>query len=218
MPEHSATHDNIPTPIPPASPPTGRAVDRSAASAEFAPPREFWKLILLEGCGLVLLGILALLLPTIASLAIGLLTGWLLLIAGLFRFASIFSARGGPGYLGSMLLAAITAGIGAVLVVYPVDGVLTLTLAFAIYLCAHGIASLSVAAEMRGSTHQWFWIAIGAVADFVLAGLVIAGWPASASIVLGIYAGINLTVAGVALILAAAGGRSAHTETSSYQA
>ena len=145
------------------------------------------------------------LLPKLASLAVSLLTGWLLLIAGLFRFASIFSAQGGPGYWGSVLLAGITAILGALLVIFPVDGVLSLTLALAVYLCAHGLTSLTVSNAMRGATNQWFWIAIGAVMDFLLAGLVIEGWPNSAPLVLGLYVGINLMIAGLALILAATG-------------
>ena len=157
---------------------------------------------------LVTLGLLAVVLPKLASLAVSLMTGWLLLIAGLFRFASISSARGGPGYWSSMLLAAITAVLGALLVIFPFDGVLSLTIALAIYLCAHGLTSLSVASAMRGATRQWFWPALGAGADFLLAGLVIEGWPSSAPLILGLYVGINLVVAGVTLILAAMGAHS----------
>ena len=69
-----------------------------------------------------------------------------------------------------MLLAAITAVLGALLVIFPSDGVLSLTIALAIYLCAHGLTSLSVASAMRGATRQWFWPALGAGADFLLAG------------------------------------------------
>lgn len=188
-----------------------RPADSAGTGSELAASDEFWKLIVLEGSGLVVLGLLAVVLPKIASLAVSLMTGWLLLIAGLFRFASIFSARGGPGYWSSMLLAAMTVVLGALLVIFPVNGVLSLTIALAIYLCAHGLTSLSVASAMRGVTGQWFWLALGAAADFLLAGLVIEGWPSSAPLILGLYVGINLVVAGVALILAAMGAHGART-------
>ncbi len=170
-----------------------------------AASEEFWKLVILEGCGLIVLGIVATLLPKFASLAVSLMTGWLLLIAGLFRFASIFSAQGGPGYWGSMLLAAITVVLGALLVIFPVGGALWLTIALALYLCAHGLTSLFVASAMRRATKLWFWIALAAAVDFLIAGLVIEGWPNDAPLVLGLYVGINLVVAGIALILAAMG-------------
>ncbi len=187
--------------------------DPHSPIAGSAPPvsDEFWKLVVLEGSGLVVLGLLAAVLPKIASLAVSLMTGWLLLIAGLFRFASIFSAREVPGYWSSMLLAAMTAILGALLVIFPANGVLSLTIALTIYLCAHGLASLSVASSMRGATGQWFWLALGAAADFLLAGLVIEGGPSSAPLILGLYVGINLVVAGVALILAAMGAHGART-------
>jgi len=194
--------------------PAGGLLSKNAvAGNELAVSDEFWKLVVLEGSGLVVLGLLAVALPKIASLAVSLMTGWLLLIAGLFRFASIFSAHGGPGYWSSMLLAAMTAVLGAILVIFPVDGVLSLTIALAIYLCAHGLVSLSVASAMRGATRQWFWLALGSAADFLLAGLVIEGWPSSAPLILGLYVGINLVVAGVALILAATGAHRVKTSS-----
>ncbi|HWE15856.1 MAG TPA: DUF308 domain-containing protein, partial [Hyphomicrobiaceae bacterium] len=83
---------------------------------------------MLEGTGLVVIGIAAVILPQLATLAIDLLVGWLLFIAGLFRFASLFSAQGAPGYWGSMLLAALTALLGALLALWPTAGILTLTM------------------------------------------------------------------------------------------
>jgi len=170
--------------------------------------QDFWRLVMLEGSGLIVLGMVAVILPKVAALAADLLAGWLLLITGLFRFASIFSAQGAPGYWGSILLAGITTLLGALLVVWPINGILTLTLALAVYLCVHAAASLVVANALRSVSDLWFWVALGAVADFVLAGLVVAEWPSAAAWVLGVYIGINLTVAGLGLILAALGAHS----------
>jgi uncharacterized membrane protein HdeD (DUF308 family) len=160
---------------------------------------------MLEGAGLIIIGVAALILPQMATLAIDLLVGWLLFIAGLFRFASIFSAQRAPGYWGSVLLGALTAVLGALLALWPTAGILTLTMVLAIYLTTHGVASLAVARALRPVTDRWFWVALGALADFVLAGLVIAGWPNVAPWALGLYVGVNFIVAGVALILAAVG-------------
>jgi uncharacterized membrane protein HdeD (DUF308 family) len=102
-----------------------------------------------------------------------------------------------------MLLAALTALLGALLALWPTAGILTLTMVLAVYLTAHGIASLTVAGALRGATDLWFWIGLGALADFLLAGLVIAGWPSTAAWAMGLYIGINLTTSGLALILAA---------------
>lgn len=173
--------------------------------------QDFWKLLMLEGSGLVIIGMAAMVLPELATLAIDLLVGWLLFIAGLFRFASIFSAQGAPGYWGSMVLAAITTLVGALLALWPVAGIFTLTIVLTVYLIAHGTISLALARALRGVTALWLWIALGALADFLLAGLVIAGWPSVAAWAIGLYVGINLTLSGVALILAAAGAHASRT-------
>jgi len=166
---------------------------------------DFWRLVMLEGTGLVVIGVAAVILPQLATLAIDLLVGWLLFIAGLFRFASMFSAQGAPGYWSSMVLAALTALLGALLALWPTAGILTLTMVLTLYLMAHGVGSLAIAGALRGATDLWFWIALGALADFLLAGLVIAGWPSTAAWAMGLYVGINLTVSGLTLMLAAAG-------------
>jgi uncharacterized membrane protein HdeD (DUF308 family) len=166
---------------------------------------------MLEGTGLILIGIAAVILPQLATLAIDLLVGWLLFIAGLFRFASIFSAQGAPGYWGSMLLAALTTVLGALLALWPTVGILTLTMVLAVYLIAHGIASLAVAGSLRDVSDLWFWVGLGALADFLLAGLVVAGWPSTAAWAMGLYIGINLTISGLALILAAIGAHAAES-------
>jgi uncharacterized membrane protein HdeD (DUF308 family) len=110
-----------------------------------------------------------------------------------------------------MLLAALTALLGALLALWPTAGILTLTMALAVYLIAHGMASLAVAGALRGVTDLWFWVGLGALADFLLAGLVIAGWPSTAAWAMGLYIGINLTVSGLALILAAIGAHAAES-------
>ena len=166
---------------------------------------EHWKLFVLQGAGLTVLGVAAVVLPNVASLAIDLLIGWLLLITGLFRFASIFSAQGAPGYWSSLLLAVLTAVLGALLALWPVAGILTLTMAFSAYLIAHGMANAVIAGAVRRQTDRWPWIVAGAAIDFLLAGLIIAGWPSTAGWVLGLYFGINLAFTGVALMLAAVG-------------
>ena len=53
-----------------------------------------WKLFLAEGIVLVLLGIAAVALPPIASLAVTLLIGWVFLISGAFGLYTTFAMRG----------------------------------------------------------------------------------------------------------------------------
>ena len=51
---------------------------------------EHWKLYLAEGIALFVLGIVAILLPPIATLAITIVLGWLFLISGVFGLYTSF--------------------------------------------------------------------------------------------------------------------------------
>src|SRR5262245_45719211 len=70
---------------------------RRKLSVHIATPEDLWKLFLLQGGGLILLGLSAAIIPNLAELPIGALIGWFLLIAGLFRLGSGFGAEIGPG-------------------------------------------------------------------------------------------------------------------------
>ena len=53
---------------------------------------EHWKLFLIEGIVLVVLGVLAILLPPLATLGVTILVGWLFLISGVMGLVMTFMA------------------------------------------------------------------------------------------------------------------------------
>src|SRR5690349_16875171 len=59
--------------------------------------REHWKAFLIEGILLVILGLAAIILPPLASLAVTILLGWMFLISGVAGLALTFWARRTPG-------------------------------------------------------------------------------------------------------------------------
>src|SRR5437762_1095568 len=59
--------------------------------------RAHWVLFLVEGLVLVVLGLLAIALPPIASLAVAILVGWLILISGIVGLVTTFMMRHAPG-------------------------------------------------------------------------------------------------------------------------
>src|ERR1700731_3762452 len=60
--------------------------------------REHWKLFLVEGIILVILGILAIIIPPLASIGITIFIGWLFLISGIAGLITTFGARHAPGF------------------------------------------------------------------------------------------------------------------------
>src|SRR5258705_6284549 len=90
--------------------------------------REHWKAFLFEGILLAVLGIAALILPPLASLAITIFLGWMFLISGIGGLIAGLLARGKPGVPWSL----VSAGPGRVcwtllLVLPEVDELVTVS-------------------------------------------------------------------------------------------
>jgi uncharacterized membrane protein HdeD (DUF308 family) len=171
--------------------------------------KDHWQLFVVQGILLVILGALAVAVPQVASVAVAAFVGWLLFFAGAMRAISLIRSPHAPGYWSSLLLAVLTAILGLVLALFPIQGAFTLTLLLLAYFVVHGIASIVFAFSIKDDTGRWVLLILSGVIDFVLAGLVISGWPATGIWVLGLYVGINMLFTGFALIFAALGARSA---------
>jgi uncharacterized membrane protein HdeD (DUF308 family) len=105
--------------------------------------------------------------------------------------------------------AALAILIGAFLVWRPFAGLITLTLALAIFFALHGVVQILTSLEHRRLfPRSWVWTAISGVADLILAGLIIAGWPGSVAWALGLFIGISLLLSGLALVMTAIACRS----------
>ena len=171
--------------------------------------KEHWRMFFMQGVLLAILGTLAIAVPVIASVVAAAFVGWLLFFAGSFRAVSLVRAPHAPGYWSSLLLSVLTAILGLIIALFPLQGAITLAMVLTAYFIVHGISSFALAFAIRGHTGRWVLLLAGGVIDFALAGLVIAGWPGASVFILGIYVGINLLFTGIALIFAALDARQA---------
>ncbi len=83
---------------------------------------EHWALFLIEGIILVILGIAAIALPPIATLALTIIIGWVFLISGGVGLFTTFWARHVPGFWWSLISAIIGIAAGVVLLLWPDHG------------------------------------------------------------------------------------------------
>ena len=178
----------------------GRAVARSI--------HEHWGLFLAEGIILVLLGIIAIVVPPIATLAFTIVIGWLFLVSGIIGLITTFWARGAPGFWWSLISAIIAIAAGVVLLLWPISGTISLTLVLIAFFVVEGIVSIMYAIEHRSQlTGQWGWMLLSGIIDLILAGIIFAGLPGTAAWALGLLVGINMLFGGAALIAMALAAR-----------
>jgi uncharacterized membrane protein HdeD (DUF308 family) len=176
--------------------PVGDDFQRRVASAIHA----HWGLFLFEGIMLIVLGTTAIILPEVATLAFTLVIGWLFLISGGVGLVTTFWMRNVPGFWWALVSAIVSIGAGIVLIRWPISGTVSLTLVLIAFFAVEGIATLMYAFEHRTQlSGRWAWMLASGVVDLILAGIVFAGLPGTATWALGLLVGINLVFGGVAM-------------------
>ena len=163
--------------------------------------RARWKAFLVEGILLALLGLAAIIIPPLASLAVTIFLGWMFLVSGIAGLALTFWARQMPGFWWSLISAVLAIGAGIILLARPVQGTLTLTIVVGAYFLAEGVATIMYALEHRRElSGRWSWMLVAGLMDIVISFFIIAGLPGSALWAIGLLVGINLLIGGTALV------------------
>ena len=168
-----------------------------------------WKFFLIEGIVLIVLGAIAICVPPLATVTVEIFIGWLILLSGVLGLVMTFQTRGSPGFGWSLLSAVVGIVAGVVLLLWPLSGVLTLTVMLTAFLTVEGIVSIMYAlAHRRESSSRWQVMLLSGIVDLILAGLIFAGLPGTAVWAIGLIVGINLLFGGVALVAMALQARS----------
>ena len=167
--------------------------------------RKYRTWFMLYGVLLVILGFLAIAVPYVATLATGILIGWLLVAGGVFGLIAVFSAgKSASGFWWNLFTSIIYLLAGLALLFRPVAGVLTLTILLAAYLLAGGIVKIVMAIGYKSDIPKaWGWVLFSGIVDLALAFIIMSGFPGTATWVIGLMVGINLLMMGVSLIVAA---------------
>jgi uncharacterized membrane protein HdeD (DUF308 family) len=170
---------------------------------------QHWQLFLLEGIALLVLGVAAILLPLMATIALEIFIGWLLLISGIIGLFATFRMRRAPGFGWSLLSALLGIAAGIVLLRWPLSGALSLTLILTVFFVIEGVSSILYALEhKRELSGRWGLMLCSGVVDLILASLIFLGLPGSAAWAIGLLVGINLVFGGSAIVAMALHARS----------
>ncbi len=157
-----------------------------------------WRLSLLEGIVLVILGVAAIAMPR--TVTVELLFGGLFLISGVMGLITVFVIRPAPGFWWSLLSAILGIWAGLVMLISPVHGVLSLTLILIVFFVIEGVASIMYALDhKRAQSGRWDWVLMAGIVDLIVAALILFGLPGSAAWALGLLVGLDLIFGGAAL-------------------
>ncbi|MBI5261670.1 MAG: HdeD family acid-resistance protein [Bradyrhizobium sp.] len=171
--------------------------------------REHWVAFLIEGILLAILGLAAMIVPPLASLAVTIFLGWMFLISGIAGLVLTFWARQMPGFWWALVSAVLGVIAGIILIAAPVQGTFTLTIVVGAYFLAEGVASIMYSLEHRRElTGRWSWLLVAGLMDILIAAVIIIGLPGSALWAIGLLVGINLLFGGATLIGMALAARS----------
>jgi uncharacterized membrane protein HdeD (DUF308 family) len=169
-----------------------------------------WKLFLIEGIVLVILGLAAIMLPLIATIAVAIMVGWIFLLSGVVGLLSTFRMRSAPGFLWSLFSGILGVVAGIVLLRWPLQGTFSLTLVLTLFLVLEGVVSIMYALEhKRELSGRWGMMLLSGVVDLILAAMIYAGLPGTAAWAIGLLVGINMVFGGSALIAMARHARNA---------
>ncbi|HEY7979101.1 MAG TPA: DUF308 domain-containing protein [Rhizomicrobium sp.] len=167
-----------------------------------------WRMFFFEGVVLVVLGIVALILPPLASIAVAILFGWVLFLGGAFGLISTLVGRQAPGFWWSILSSLVAIVAGVLLFGWPAGGALSLTVILTGFLAADGILTIMLSLQYRRALHsRWFWLMLNGVIDLFLAAIIFVGLPASAAWAIGIIVGVDMLFGGSSLIAMALAAR-----------
>ncbi len=189
-----------------------RYSDRNPGSLAKSTP-DHWVLFLIEGAALILLGLLAIAIPSIASENVTGILGWLFLLSGATGLVTTYWARRAPGFWWSLVSAVLAIFVGVVLIEnksqdlygglmgWPFHSAGPLRLILVLFFLVEGGASIMFAVEHRRQfSRRWAFMFASGVVDIILASIIIFALPGTSAWMLGLLVGVNMIFGGSALI------------------
>jgi uncharacterized membrane protein HdeD (DUF308 family) len=148
---------------------------------------------------LILAGIAAFVFPLVASIAVKLMFGWLMLLVGAVTLWHAVQTRRWESVLWNGLIAVLLLAVGVYLAFFPLTGLIGLTLILGVTFLMQGVFEAMIAMQNR-SRRGWGWLMASGGVSIVLGVMLIAGLPGTAVWALGLLMGIHFLTSGVSLL------------------
>jgi uncharacterized membrane protein HdeD (DUF308 family) len=146
---------------------------------------------------MILTGVLAIMIPPVAGIAVLVVVAWLLMFSGAAHLVFAWHTRTAGGMVWELLLGILYILVGVYALLNPVAGLASLTLVLAIYLFMEAVLELILSFRLRplpGSN----WLLFDGIITLILAVLIWRSWPSSSEWVIGTLVGISMLFSGAA--------------------
>jgi uncharacterized membrane protein HdeD (DUF308 family) len=149
---------------------------------------------------LIIFGVLAIGSPMLAALAVNVFVGWLLVLVGAVHFVIAFHAHRAGSVIWKLLVGVAYVAFGVYLILHPILGVISLTLALAVLFLIEGVLDIILFFTMRAVPGSG-WVLFDGIVTLLLGLLIYLGWPSSSVWAIGILVGVSMIVTGVTRIM-----------------
>lgn len=158
-----------------------------------------WRLFLAEGIFFIFLGLCAIVIPQLFTVATVIALGWILLFGGIVQVSRVFVVSNMPGFGWWLFIGILQIVIGYLFITKPIAGALTLTMLMTVFFALEGVAKIFLASMMRPLTN-WRFILFSGMTALVFALIIWISWSETAHWVLGLFLGINMVFLGWSLV------------------
>jgi len=146
---------------------------------------------------MILTGVLAIVIPPVAGIAVLVVVAWLLMFSGAAHLVFAWHTRTAGGMVWELLLGILYIFVSVYALLNPVAGLASLTLVLATYLFMEAVLELILSFRLRplpGSN----WMLVDGIITLILAILIWRSWPSSSEWVIGTLVGISMLFSGAA--------------------
>ena len=169
-------------------------IARNALYPSDVKPSIVWPVIM------IVVGLLALWLPTASSIGVARLIGWLMVFDAVFQFIHAFRSHGVGPVVWKVLVACVYLVAGIYFLMHPFLAVAVVTLGLAVFFLLEGLVDVFsyFAARRAGGS---YWILLNGIISIILAAMIWRHWPSGSLWVLGVLVGIGMLMTGVSRLM-----------------
>ena len=178
---------------------TKKRIDMTVAARPFEASGSMgWSVVI--SILMIVAGILAIIVPPAAGIAVNIFVAWMLIFSAGSHFVYEWHNRKTSGIWWEILIGVIYAAVGVFLLLHPLVGLLSLTLALAIYLFIEAILEIFLAFQLR-PLRGTGWLLFDGVVTFILGVLIFSTWPWSTEWAIGTLIGVSMLFSGISRLM-----------------